>query len=390
MVDGKSKEEFLPYDVVINILKRLPVKSLIRFKCVSKDWLNLLETTPYFTQQHLRHSAHNNAFLLLQRIPRQPRPLPFSSCLIGPDINVVCNPRFADIASPAAKIVASCNGLLCLRDKTALSLVNPATRQTKQVPGTTLFGFHYVGFGFSPAVNDYKIVRISMSVFDEEDQIVVLDDVRVDRAEVYSLTTGSWREIDATNLRPLCLVSSSVATTGTIFWLATMTSDSDTDSEFVVSFDIGRELFTLLNGPPLPPSPTRSYSNVLVVYNDKLAMFRHYIIGNFESCSFDLWVLEDVRNHTCGGPGESWVKMYSVGPFSRILYPLSIWRDEIVCREELSRDGNEYRGVETVLSLFNPLSNELKKLPGNRDEYCYVPFTYAESLVPVGNIHHEH
>lgn len=226
-----------------------------------------------------------------------------------------------------------------------------------------------------------------MGVFDEEHQVVVLDNVRVDRAEVYSLTTGSWRQIDATQLRPLCLVSSSVATTETIFWLATMTSDSDTDSEIVVSFDIGREMFTLLNGPPLPPSPTRSYDNVLAECNDKLAVFRHYIIGDYESCSFDLWVLEDVHNHTSSG--ESWIKMYSVGPFSRVLYPLSIWRDLIVCREELSRRGNNYRIVETVLSLFNPLSNELKKLPANRDEFCYVPFTYVESLVPVGHIHHE-
>ena len=388
MVDGNLKQEFLPYDVIINILKRLPVKSLIRFKCVSKDWFNLFQNTPnFFTQQHLNHSAHTNAFLLLQRIPRQPRPLPFSTCLIGPDINFVHPPQFFDIASPAAKIVASCNGILCLRDKTALSLFNPASRQIKQVPGTTLFGLYYVGFGFSPVANDYKIVRISMGVFDEEHQVVVLDNVRVDRAEVYSLTTGSWRQIDATKLRPLCLVSSSVATTETIFWLATMTSDSDTDSEFVVSFDIGREMFTLLNGPPLPPSPTRSYDNVLAECNDKLAVFRHYIIGDYESCSFDLWVLEDVHNHTSSG--ESWIKMYSVGPFSRVLYPLSIWRDLIVCREELSRRGNNYRIVETVLSLFNPLSNELKKLPANRDEFCYVPFTYVESLVPVGHIHHE-
>ncbi|RDX79670.1 putative F-box protein, partial [Mucuna pruriens] len=357
MVDGKREEEFIPLDVVMNILKRLPVKSLIRLKCVSKEWLKVLDGNHYFTQEHLRHSAHNNAFLLLQRIPRQPRPLPFSSCLIAPDATLV-HPLFTHIA---AKIVASCNGLLCLRDKTHLSLFNPATRQIKHLPPTTLFGFHYVGFGFSPASNDYKIVRISMCVFDQLDQVLILDDVRVDRAQVYSLATGSWREIDAVNLRPLCLVSSSVSTAGTIFWLATMASDSDADSEFVVSFDIGRESFALLNGPPLPPSPTLPYSNVLAVCNDKLAMFRHYIIGIFESCCFDLWVLEDVHTHTHTRARESWVKM-----------------------EELSR--HDYRGLETVLSLFNPLTNELKKLPAHTHDFCYVPFTYSESLVPLHNI----
>lgn len=222
-----------------------------------------------------------------------------------------------------------------------------------------------------------------MHVIHQDHVLLDLDDVRVDRAQVYSLNSASWKEIDAVKLQPLCLVSSSVAITGNVFWLATMASDSATDSEFVVSFDIAREFFTLLDGPPVPSSPTRSYSNVLAVRNDKLAMFRHYIVGNFESCSFDLWVLEDFGNDDAGGVGERWVKMYSVGPFSRVLYPLSIWRDEVVCREEVSGHGNQYRGVETVLSLFNPLSNELKNLPAHRDEYCYVPFTYAESLVPL-------
>lgn len=222
-----------------------------------------------------------------------------------------------------------------------------------------------------------------MCVFDQRDQVVDLDDVRVDRADVYSLATGSWREIDATILRPLCLISSSVAITETVFWLATLTSESDTDSEFVVSFHIGSESFTLLNGPPLPASRANSYSNVLAVCHDKLAMFRHYIVGNFESCSFDLWVLEE-----SGVDRESWLKMYSVGPFSTILYPLSIWRGEVVCRAEVNRDGNDdLRRMETVVSLFNPLRNELKNLPAaHRDEFCYVPFTYAESLVPVSNI----
>jgi len=377
MVEGKREKEVLPLDVVINILKRVPVKSLVRFKCVSKEWLKLLETTPFFTKQQLDHSAGNTT-LLLQRIHRQPPPLPFSICLIGPHYDLTHQSHLSHIASPAAKILASCNGLLCLRHNTFLSILNPATRQIRDVPTAPLLPFHYyVGFGFSPLADDYKIVRISMRVSAQDDQVVVLDNVRVDRAEVYSLTSGSWREIDAARLQPLCLVSSSVAITGTIFWLASMTCASDTDSEFVVSFDIGREIFTVVNGPPIPPSPSHPHcNNVLAVRNDKLAMFRHYIVGNFESCCIDLWVLEDFD-------GERWVKMHSVGPFWSIVYPLSLWGDEIVCREELSGQENDLRGVQTVLALFNLKTKKLKKLPSHRDDFCYVPFTYTESLVPV-------
>ncbi|XP_061351601.1 putative F-box protein At3g24700 isoform X1 [Gastrolobium bilobum] len=392
--NGNSREEFWPLDVMINILKRVPVKSLIRFKCVAKDWGELFKT-PYFIAQHLHHSASNNSYLLLQRIPEpyhQSHPFTFSTCLIGPDLKIH-NPQFIDFTSPTAKIVGSCNGLWCVRhtDHAKLSLWNPATRQVRQVPGTLIDikNSYHIGFGFSPVINDYKIVRISVSEFDDEDQIVVLDnDVRSHRAEVYSLTTGSWKEIDAINLQNLYFISNSVTANGAVFWEATMTSDSesDPDPEFVVSFDIAQEVFTLIKGPPPPPSPTHSYSDTIAVYNNKLTMFRHFVMGNFESSSIDLWVLENT--HTCA-TGESWIKNYSVGPFSRILYPLSIWRDEILCRVELPRHVDEYNGVGTVLSLFNPSSNELKKLPTHKHEFYYLSFNYAESLVPVDNIHYE-
>ncbi|KAK8469074.1 hypothetical protein PHAVU_006G204575 [Phaseolus vulgaris] len=191
--------------------------------------------------------------------------------------------------------------------------------------------FHDVGFGFSSLTDDYKIVRISMCV--------IFKQPKVDRAEVYSLTSGSWREINAVKLHNLGLVSRSVAITGTIFWLASRTFSS-THYEFVVSFDIGRELFTLMIGPQMPSSPSPTFNNYeLVVCNDELAMFCNCIARNFVSCSFDLWVLKDFNcdydDDRRDGGGESWVKMYSVGPFSGLVYPLSLWKDEIVCRERL-------------------------------------------------------
>ncbi|KAJ1410226.1 Quinoprotein amine dehydrogenase, beta chain-like [Sesbania bispinosa] len=394
--DDRREEEVFPYDVLINILKRVPVKSLIRFKCVSKDWWNLIES-PYFTAQHLHYSSENNLCLLLQRIlpPREPyRPIaPSSSCLIAPDLNVHNPPQFAP---PTGRVIGSCNGLLCVSDDTDhclkfLSLWNPATRQVRKVPPETLIdvrNYFYFGFGFSPVVNDYKIVRISVSDgYVGDTRIVDLGKVRVNCAAVYSLKTGSWKEIDSTNLRNMSLRSGYVTANGAMFWEATMTPDSDTRSEFVVSFDIGDEVFTKLKGPPSPPvTCTHPYSNMLAVHDDKLAVFRLFIIGVFDACSIDLWVLEGT--HTCASGGDSWVKKYSLGPFSKILYPLSLWRDIIVCREELAGHIDEFGGVKTVLSLFNPYTNELINLPAQSVEYYYVPSNYAESLVPLDNIHH--
>nr|XP_023899940.1 putative F-box protein At1g47730 [Quercus suber] len=47
----KSLSERVPYNVVIDILSRLLVKSLIRFRHVSKSWYSL-NTDPFFINKH--------------------------------------------------------------------------------------------------------------------------------------------------------------------------------------------------------------------------------------------------------------------------------------------------------------------------------------------------
>ena len=57
------RKNHLPYDIVLNILERLHVKSVIRFKFVCKFWDSLI-TTPYFISSHLNvnnKDSHDNA-----------------------------------------------------------------------------------------------------------------------------------------------------------------------------------------------------------------------------------------------------------------------------------------------------------------------------------------
>ncbi|KAI8561469.1 hypothetical protein RHMOL_Rhmol04G0342200 [Rhododendron molle] len=49
----------LPHEVVYDILSRLPVKPLCRFKSVSKSWLALI-TDPHFIKSHLHQSMKSN------------------------------------------------------------------------------------------------------------------------------------------------------------------------------------------------------------------------------------------------------------------------------------------------------------------------------------------
>ncbi|KAI9127195.1 hypothetical protein K1719_001754 [Acacia pycnantha] len=54
---------FVPNDIIVDILKWLPVKSILRFRCVCKDWNDLFKTSS-FIKQHFHHSIHGPSLLL--------------------------------------------------------------------------------------------------------------------------------------------------------------------------------------------------------------------------------------------------------------------------------------------------------------------------------------
>ena len=48
-----------PSELLDEILYRLPVKHLLRCKCVSKEWCSLIDSTP-FAKKHLKRALEGN------------------------------------------------------------------------------------------------------------------------------------------------------------------------------------------------------------------------------------------------------------------------------------------------------------------------------------------
>ncbi|XP_058741984.1 F-box/kelch-repeat protein At3g06240-like [Vicia villosa] len=54
---------FLPFELIIEILLRLPVKPLLRFRCVCKSWLSLISSNTFATS-HFEHAATHRRFFI--------------------------------------------------------------------------------------------------------------------------------------------------------------------------------------------------------------------------------------------------------------------------------------------------------------------------------------
>ncbi|KAK7261651.1 hypothetical protein RIF29_27967 [Crotalaria pallida] len=68
---GKKKKKTLPNDVVHEILLRLPIKSLMRFKCVDRSW-NVLLKTPSFVTMHTLMQREERLMIFNHQV-RNPR-----------------------------------------------------------------------------------------------------------------------------------------------------------------------------------------------------------------------------------------------------------------------------------------------------------------------------
>ncbi|KAB1200507.1 hypothetical protein CJ030_MR0G007046 [Morella rubra] len=180
------RRNYLPEDVVTDIVSRLPVNSLVRFRCVCQSWSSLLEN-PGFVTTHLNRSANHGSHLLLVNENRIPTIFSFSWA----------SNELLDVAVKKvvenAYIVGSCNGLVCTSNEDSVIVIwNPATRDYKLLPMPRLFPEHpfepwiFQSFGFH--LMDYKVVRIVSSCGTEIDGRPAPPKV-----EVYSASAG-WKE----------------------------------------------------------------------------------------------------------------------------------------------------------------------------------------------------
>ncbi|KAL8538632.1 hypothetical protein ACS0TY_000594 [Phlomoides rotata] len=192
---AKSTSLRLPRDLIEEILSRLPVKSLLKFRCVSKSWRSLIDNN-HFIKTHLQKSTTNANFSHHGIIVSRPY---FHRTLMLVSWRSVLNYPFAfdeiiNADDREVTIVGSCNGLVCiLEDTGGFILWNPSTIIARNLPdvgvGENLVGddFTRYGFGYDESSDDYKVfVIITLSCSPNVYRAI---------SRLYSLKSNSWKTL---------------------------------------------------------------------------------------------------------------------------------------------------------------------------------------------------
>ncbi|KAH0702421.1 hypothetical protein KY290_017718 [Solanum tuberosum] len=210
----------LPAELFTEILLSLPVKPLLKFRSVSKSWLDLM-STPEFINTHLSKSA-NNEDLTHHRLM-----LSFNQ----PKYNL-------KDCSVSSLINGSVTEALNLE---YLFIWNPSIRKFKKLPDCRdkwCSGCHSMyGFGFDEVHRDYKVV---VGFHNEGYAYSFLVKVKM-----YSLNSNSCTSIDDFETGKIC-TKSGMFVNGNLLWANDIYHTSGSD---IISFDLAERTWGKVQQP---------------------------------------------------------------------------------------------------------------------------------------------
>ncbi|CAA7030338.1 unnamed protein product [Microthlaspi erraticum] len=240
------ESESLPHEVVECIMEKLPVKSLLRFKAVSKQWKSTIES-PFFKKRQLTHSHQSGdpVLLMVSEATQEEETEHLTTLVIG-SLSSVKIPTPLD-NTHYNLCQSSLDGLVCLyRANRTGYVVNPTTRWYRPIPLCGLqqlmtdlrsffklgYRFFMLGFGKDKFMGTYKPVWLYNSLENGT------------TCEVYDFSTEGWRYVSPSSPCRILAGVEPVFFDGSLHWL------TECQETKVVSFDLHTEAFRVLSKAP--------------------------------------------------------------------------------------------------------------------------------------------
>ncbi|KAK7364312.1 hypothetical protein VNO80_12869 [Phaseolus coccineus] len=370
----------LPAELMMEILSRVPVKDLMRFRCTSK-WMNHLILDRALVKLHLQRCSKNTNILLtivdyennktmycaascsLQSLPQNP----------SSTIDYNCHRFNHDYI-----VVGVCNGLVCLQDSHRgvdyqelwVRFWNPSTRLMSEdsprlrVPSNDNrypYPFQF-GFGYDDRSDTYQVVFLD----NKSHKIEV---------SVHSLGDSCWRNILSCDA--LVILSFSGAyVCGTINWLAVPKSGSGYQGKNFInklkifSYDVKNEKCNYLS---MPDVPCEGFPDAPVI-----AVFKGCLCLSYrQGTRFLVWTMREF------GVAKSWTPLLNINykdlqihvPYGMPIIPV------VLC---ISENDNVLLGSYGTAEffLYNKKDNRIDRYElFNDNMFCCFSYDCVQSLV---------
>ncbi|XP_071703669.1 F-box protein At2g23160-like [Rutidosis leptorrhynchoides] len=286
--------------ILTEILPRLPVKSVSRFKCVCKLWISYL-SSPKFSKIQLSHVNNNklNHSKLIVFSRESPTTFRIFDCE-EPDAELTPSKNFPFKGDcDHIRLLASQNGLVCVGIVTGIIysdfiLWNPVTGEYKILSKNnshnecysyiiTTRTASFLSLSYNSCEDDYQLLRvISNNVY------------------IYSLKNDSWMKVDVSfnGMIP----SFALLSENSIYFLEKgggQLSSNSHSSYSLKRFDLTTKKWIGIATPPLR-NRLLKYQMVIKVINGRLVLFVYYD-------AFSMWRVEKCTMDVNGRCWEKWI-----------------------------------------------------------------------------------
>ncbi|CAL2254774.1 unnamed protein product [Prunus armeniaca] len=255
------KASELPFDVITEILSCLPVDSLLRFRCVCKQWFSLFQDLQFIAKH-------------MDRV----RPLQFSYALIKQETK-----KLEAVVDENFKVLEVCSGLFLEKslNSQVCRIRNPATHQVLYLPNAH-DSAEIKDFVFNPSTHECKVVCVGEAGFQvitvgKDEQWRPLKCPNQDVPQQHSKKALNLKYLKATNKAE------------GIGHLVIFIVDGNNLCLEIQSLDIWNECFTTT---AVPRGFLVDLRKVLISYWNQCVAFAEIAEGKF-----NMLVLEDVKEH---------------------------------------------------------------------------------------------
>ncbi|WZY87658.1 hypothetical protein YC2023_044393 [Brassica napus] len=296
----------LPSDLVVEILSRVPARSLRQLRITCKR-CNALFKDENFIKKHLEKAAKQCMVLMLSGSKVYSMTVDhdgvYDDTVVGPQTLLNLNDFHCSQQIEICKIFHCSGLLLCPTGNFRLVVWNPCTGQNRWIPhsgrykGNSEFA---LGYENNKSCQTFKILRYSWDRCGLERQLV--------DCGIYDFESHSWRDLNDRVPKMCTIVSKGVSLKGNIYWIA----EKIYEEYLLLSFDFSTEKFKCLS----IPSPSINIDDdcvptaLAVVKEERLSVLYLYRRSFFDPPKIEIWMTtHDKIDQT---KDLSWSKFLSV------------------------------------------------------------------------------